>query len=137
MITKADKGNITIVLGNEWYDNKINKMLDDQETYKHLETNPTVSTTEDINKFVNNLLETKTITKEANFWTVKLHNTPAVRNSEITQRKHCPTTNIFFPDSPTYECSTQEVLACKIKFDVSLVLKKSCLRKCDYSNKLM
>jgi len=31
----------------------INKILDDQETYKHLKTNPTASTTKDVNKFVN------------------------------------------------------------------------------------
>ena len=42
-------------------------MLDDQETYKHRETNPIVSTTKDANQSVNNLLETKTITKEASF----------------------------------------------------------------------
>jgi len=33
MINKADKGNITTVLDKEWYDHKINKMLDDQETH--------------------------------------------------------------------------------------------------------
>jgi len=49
-------------------------MLDDQETYKHLKTNPTVFITKDVNKFVNNLLETKTITKEASF---KLKNSNA------------------------------------------------------------
>ena len=36
IITKTDKGNITTVLDKEWYDNKINKMLDDEETYKPL-----------------------------------------------------------------------------------------------------
>jgi len=36
-------------------------------TYKHLKTNPTLSTTQDVNKFVNNLLENKMITKEASF----------------------------------------------------------------------
>ena len=38
IITKADKGNITIVLDKEWYDNKINQMLDDEEIYKRLKT---------------------------------------------------------------------------------------------------
>jgi len=32
IITKADKGNVTTILDKEWYDHKINKMLDDQET---------------------------------------------------------------------------------------------------------
>jgi len=49
IITKADKGNITTVLDKEWYDNKINKMLDDEETYKPLKSNPTTSTTKDVN----------------------------------------------------------------------------------------
>jgi len=34
-------------------------MLDDQETYKHLKTNPIASKTQDVNKFGNNLLESK------------------------------------------------------------------------------
>jgi len=33
IIIKAYKGNITTVLDKEWYDNKINKMLDDEETF--------------------------------------------------------------------------------------------------------
>jgi len=35
--------------------------------YKHVNTNLTASTTKDVNKFVNNLPETKMITKEASF----------------------------------------------------------------------
>jgi len=42
IITEADKGNITTVLNKEWYDHKINKMLDNQETYKHLKTDPSI-----------------------------------------------------------------------------------------------
>jgi len=42
-------------------------MLDDEETYKPRKTNPTASTTEDVNKFINNLLESNKITKEASF----------------------------------------------------------------------
>jgi len=42
-------------------------MLDDQETYKNLRTNATISKTKDVNKFVNNLLENKKIRKEASF----------------------------------------------------------------------
>ena len=40
-------------------------MLDDEETYKRFETNPTASTTKDLNKFMKNLLESNKITKEA------------------------------------------------------------------------
>jgi len=67
IITKADKRNITTVLDREWYDNKVNQMLDDEETYKRLKTNPTASTTTEVNKFINNLLESNKITKEAGF----------------------------------------------------------------------
>ena len=42
-------------------------MLDDEETYKPLKTKPTASTTKDVNKFINNLLESNKITKEASF----------------------------------------------------------------------
>jgi len=59
LITKAYKGNITTVLDKGWYDHKINKMLDHLKT----KTNPTASTTQDVNKFVNNLLESKKIIK--------------------------------------------------------------------------
>jgi len=65
--TTADKSNITTVLDQEWYDNMINKMLDDEETYKRLKTNPNASTTKDVNKCINNLLESNKITKEACF----------------------------------------------------------------------
>jgi len=36
----------------------------DEETYKPLKTNPTTSTTKDVNKFINNLLKSNNITKE-------------------------------------------------------------------------
>jgi len=42
-------------------------MLDGQETYKHLNTNPTLSTTKYVNKFVNNFLKTIKITEETSF----------------------------------------------------------------------
>jgi len=42
-------------------------MIKTLTTYKHVNTNPTASTTKDVNKFVNNLPETKKITKETSF----------------------------------------------------------------------
>jgi len=66
IITKADKGNITPVLDRVLWPN-INKILDDQKIYKHLNTNPHVFITKYVNNFVNNLLETNKITKEASF----------------------------------------------------------------------
>jgi len=80
--TKPEKGNITTVLDKEWYDHKINKMLDDQKIYKHLKTNPTASTTKDVNKVVNNLLETNKIKEEASF-TLKSSDTTTSRLCEL------------------------------------------------------
>jgi len=73
-------------------------MLDNQETYKYLKTNATASTTQDANKFVNNLLEsTKTTKKQALDWKTQMPQHPVVRTTEIIKRKqHSPTTNIFF-----------------------------------------
>ena len=93
IITKADEGNITTVLDKECYDHKIKKMLDDQGTYKHLKTNPTVSTNKDVNKCVNNFLEIKKNTKEASFklkhldaTTPRLYKLPKLPKENIPQR---------------------------------------------------
>jgi len=66
-------------------------MLDDQETHKH--TNPHASITKDVNKIVNNLLETKTDTREASFrlnasdtTTPRLHGLPKLHKEKIPLR---------------------------------------------------
>ena len=68
-------------------------MLDNHETYRHLQTNPTVSKTKDVNKFINNFLETKKITKEASFklkyldaTTTRLYGLPKLHKENIPQR---------------------------------------------------
>ena len=78
-------------------------------TYKHFKTNPIASTTHDVNKFVNNLLESKHITrKQVLRWKLRCYNTPAVRAAEITKTKqHSLTTNSFFIDSPTYRLAKE------------------------------
>jgi len=72
-------------------------LLDDQETYKNLKTHPTASTMNDVNKFVNNLLETKKITKETSF-VLKTSDATTLRLSELPDlhKKHPLTTNSFF-----------------------------------------
>jgi len=104
IITKADKGNITTVLDKEWYDNKNNQILDDKETYKRLKTSPTASTTKEVNKFINNLLESNKIIKEASFrlkitdaTTPRLYGLPKLHKENIHLRPI-----VSFTDSPTY-----------------------------------
>jgi len=79
-------------------------MLVDQETYKHLKTQPTASTTKVVNKFVNNLLKTKQITKETSFrlktsdtTRPPLYGLPKLHKENIPLR---PTDS--FTDSTTY-----------------------------------
>jgi len=106
LITKADKSNITTVLDKQWYDNKTNKMSDDQDTYKHFKTNTTASTTKDVHKFVKNLLETNKITKEASF---RLKNSDSATNRLYRLPKLQKENNIpydqykFFTDSPIHQ----------------------------------
>ena len=104
IITHADKGDITTVSDRKWCDIKINKMLDDREIYKHLKTNPTVSTTKDVNKLINNFLETKMITKQACFKLKYLDSTTRRRYGLSKLYKvNIPLRPIpFFTDSPTY-----------------------------------
>jgi len=81
-------------------------MLDDEETYKPLKTKPTASTTKDVNKFINNLLESNKITKEASFrleisdaTTPRLYGLPKLHKENIPLR---PIVSFTFTDSPTY-----------------------------------
>jgi len=55
VVTNADKGNVITVLDKHCCDSKLNKMLDDRETYIHLKSNPTASTTKKVNKFDHDL----------------------------------------------------------------------------------
>jgi len=79
-------------------------MLDDEDSYKCLETNPTASTTKNVNKFVNNLLETSKITKEASFrlktsdvTTLRLYGLPKLHKENIPLWPI-----VSFTDSPAY-----------------------------------
>jgi len=73
-------------------------MMGNQETYKHFKTNATASTIQDVNKFVNNLLEiTKITKKQALDCKTQMPQHPVVRTSEITKTKqYSPTTNSLF-----------------------------------------
>ena len=75
-----------------------------EETYKRLKTSPTASTTKKVNKFINNLLESSKITKEASFrlkitdaTTPRLYALPKLHKENIPLRPI-----VSFTDSPTY-----------------------------------
>ena len=83
-------------------------MLDDLETYKHLYINPSASKAKDVDKFFNNLPETKKITKETSF-RLKASDatTPAVRTTEIAQKKDSLRPIVSFTDLPTYDLAKE------------------------------
>ena len=60
IITKADKGNILVVMDTKDYDSKLNALLKDEKTYKQLSFDPTDSYTK---KFKNEL---KSLKEEGN-----------------------------------------------------------------------
>jgi len=83
--------------------------LDDEESYKPLKINPTVSTTKDLNQFVNNLLETNKVIKEASFrlklsdtTTPRLYGLPKLHKENIPLRLI-----VSFTDSPTYDLAKE------------------------------
>jgi len=72
-------------------------VLDDEETYKRLKTSPTASTTKEVNKLINNLLESNKITKEASFrlkitdsTTTRLYGLPKLHKENIPLRPKYP-----------------------------------------------
>jgi len=74
-----------------------------------LKTNPTTFTTKDVNKFVNNLLKTKNIMKEAGFMlktsdatTPQLYGLPKLRKENIPLRPI-----VSFIDSPIYSLAKE------------------------------
>jgi len=72
-------------------------MLDDQETYKHLKTDPTAPTTQDVNEFVYSFLKAKrSQKKQALDWKTPMPQHPSCMDAKISKRKHCPTTNSLF-----------------------------------------
>ena len=57
IITKADKGNITVALDKNMYDIKINELLLDEHTYKRNARDPTSTLQTKCNNFIRDLLE--------------------------------------------------------------------------------
>jgi len=96
IITKADKGSITTVLDKEWY-------WEDAGWWRNVKTsNPTASTTEDVNKFVlarnqENIKETSFRLKTSDATTPPLHGLSKIHKENIP----LPAI-VSFKDSPTF-----------------------------------
>ena len=66
VILKADKGNATVVMNTEDYEEKVNSLLSDECTYEKLPTrpNPVNQITSRINQYVWNLYRNEKINKK-------------------------------------------------------------------------
>ena len=64
---KADKGNVTVVMNRNNYDNQIFKMLHDQSTHQPLKCDPTRATEKTVNTFVSGLKQNKKISTRDEF----------------------------------------------------------------------
>ena len=63
MISKADKGNTTVVMDKTDYDKRLLTMLEDNTTYQQLQKDPIPNTEKTVNKFVSQLVADNKITK--------------------------------------------------------------------------
>ena len=63
VISKAGKGNTTVVLDKTDYDEWLLNMLEDNTTYQQLQKDPTPNTEKTVNEFVSQLVADNKITK--------------------------------------------------------------------------
>ena len=61
IITKADKGSKTVIMYKEDYNNKINELLEDRNTYKKIRTDSTQKLQKINNEIVNDLFKSNHI----------------------------------------------------------------------------
>ena len=106
---KADKGNVTVVMNRNDYDNQIFKMLHDQSTYQPLKYDPTRATEKTVNTFVSGLKQNKKISTKDEFalkssdgCAPRLYGLPKIHKQGIPLR---PT--VLFVESPTYNLSKE------------------------------
>lgn len=64
IVTKSDKGNVTVAMNKEDYIEKSNLLLNDIETYKLINKDPTTSVETSCNKLIKTLKDKKYITQE-------------------------------------------------------------------------
>ena len=63
MISKADKGNITVALDKSDYEERLLNMLENNSSYQQLQKDPTPNTEKTVNEFVSQLVADNKITK--------------------------------------------------------------------------
>ena len=107
VISKADKGNTTVVMDKTGYDKRLLTMLEDNTTYQQLQKDTTPNTEKTVNKFVSQLVADNKITKiqsyrlkSSNGRAPVLYGLPKLHKENTPQR---PT--VSFTGSPTYNLS--------------------------------
>lgn len=68
VFTKADKGNVTVVVERSDYVSKIEAVLKDEKTYRVIKNDPTLLIEKKVNKLLNNWFEKKFICKNENYF---------------------------------------------------------------------
>ena len=106
---KKDKGNVTVVMNRNDYDNQIFKMLHDQSTYQPFKCDPTRATEKTVNTFVSGLKQNKKIStrdefavKSSDGRAPRLYGLPKIHKQGIPLRPI-----ISFVESPTYNLSKE------------------------------
>ena len=107
LFLKADKGNSTIIMDKEQYNEKIETMLSDSVTYVKLKSDPTRKTELELNKFISSLHKKKKIDsqqsfalKSSNATAPRLYGLPKIHKPGIPLRPI-----VSFVGSPTYNLS--------------------------------
>ena len=107
MISKADKGNTTVVMDKTDYDKRLLTMLEDNTTYQKLQKDPTPNTEKTVNKFVSQLVADNKITKIQSY-RLKSSNgrAPVLYGLPKLHKENTPLRPIVsFTGSPTYNLS--------------------------------
>ena len=68
MITKADKGNYTVIIDKDKYEEKIFKLLNDKDTYVLIKNDLTKSIERKLNKFIFDLYKIDRLSQKEYFY---------------------------------------------------------------------
>ena len=107
VVLKADKGNVTVVMNKQAYDNQILDLLNDTTTYEPLRIDPTNKTEKTVNQFVSGLRKKEKISVQDWFklksWdsrAPRLYGLPKIHKTNVPLRPI-----VSFIESPTYGLS--------------------------------
>lgn len=116
IVLKSDKGNKSVCMDKSDYDEKINSMISDQNTYKLVNRDPTLTFQAKNNNYIKNLenlkfinIETKKLLTTYTSITPKLYGLPKVHKDNVPLRPI-----VSFINAPTYK--TSKYLADSLKF---------------------